>query len=89
MGKPFTNCRKVNRISLQYKLVSKYDNPLTEYIHTIGASLLVQMVKNLPAMHETQFDPWIGEIPWRGKWLPNPVFLPEDSMDREAWQPIM
>ena len=54
MGKPFTSCRKVNRISLQYKLVSKYDNPLTEYIHTIRASLLVQMVKNLPEMHETQ-----------------------------------
>ena len=89
MGKPFTNCRKVNRISLWYKLVRKYDNPLTEYIHTIGASLLVQMVKNLPAMQETQLDPWIGKIPWRRKWLPNPVFLPEDSMDREAWQPIM
>ena len=54
MGKPFTSCRKVNRISLQYKLVCKYDNPLTEYIHTIRASLLVQMVKNLPEMHETQ-----------------------------------
>ena len=89
MGKPFTNCRKVNRISLWYKLVRKYDNPLTEYIHTIGASLPVQMVKNLPAMQETQLDPWIGKIPWRRKWLPNPVFLPEDSMDREAWQPIM
>jgi len=21
------------------------------------------------------FDPWIGKIPWRRKWQPNPVFL--------------
>ena len=22
------------------------------------------------------FDPWVEKIPWRGKWLPTPVFLP-------------
>ena len=22
------------------------------------------------------FDPWVGKIPWRGKWQPTPVFLP-------------
>ena len=22
-----------------------------------------------------RFDPWIGKIPWRGKWQPTPVFL--------------
>ena len=31
-------------------------------------------------MQETQekrcgFDPWVGKIPWRKKWQPNPVFL--------------
>ena len=25
------------------------------------------------------FDPWVGEIPWRRKWQPTPVFLPEES----------
>ena len=25
-----------------------------------------------------RFDPWIWKIPWRRKWLPNPVFLPEE-----------
>ena len=34
------------------------------------------MVKNLPAMQETQFDPWIMKIPWRSEWLPTPIFLP-------------
>ena len=37
------------------------------------------MVKNLPAMQKTRFDPWIGKIPWRRKWLPTPVFLPGES----------
>ena len=42
----------------------------------IVASLVAQMVKNLPAVWETGFDPWVGKIPWRGKWQPTPVFLP-------------
>ena len=29
------------------------------------ASLLVQMVKNLPARWEPRFDPWVGKLPWR------------------------
>jgi len=34
------------------------------------------MVKNLPAMRETQVHPWVGKIPWRSEWLPTLVFLP-------------
>ena len=34
------------------------------------------MVKNLPAMQEVQFDPWVGKIPWRREWQPTSVFLP-------------
>ena len=26
-----------------------------------------------------QVDPWVGKIPWRRKWQPTPVFLPEKS----------
>ena len=30
------------------------------------ASLVAQVVKNLPAMQERPgFDPWVGKIPWR------------------------
>ena len=43
------------------------------------ASLLAQMVKNLSAMQETGFDPWVGTIPWRRAWQPTPVFLPGES----------
>ena len=28
------------------------------------------------------FDPWVWKIPWRRKWQPTPVFLPEESHGR-------
>ena len=38
---------------------------------------MVQAVKNLPAMQKTWVkNPWVGEIPWRRKRLPIPVFWP-------------
>ena len=46
------------------------------------ASLLAQLVKNLPALQETWVwylgweDPWVGKIPWRKERLPIPVFWP-------------
>ena len=42
----------------------------------LGASLVAQMVKTLPAMLDTWVHPWVGKIPWRREWLPTPVFLP-------------
>ena len=42
------------------------------------------VVKNLPAIQETGFDPWIGKIPGEGN---NPLQYSclENSMDRGAW----
>jgi len=47
-------------------------------------------------MQETEFDPWVGKIPWRREWQLTPVFLPGKShrqkkkkknpIDRGAWQ---
>jgi len=42
------------------------------------------MVKNLPAMQETWFDPWVGKIPWRREWLPAPVFLPGEFQGQRS-----
>ena len=36
------------------------------------------VVKNLPAMKEMQVLS-LGKIPWRRKWQPTPLFLPEKS----------
>jgi len=33
------------------------------------------MVKNLPKMQETWFNPWVGPIPRRREWLPTPSSL--------------
>ena len=39
------------------------------------ASLVAQMIKNLPTMLKT----WVEKIPWRREWQPTPVFLPGES----------
>ena len=41
------------------------------------------VVRNLPAMQETEFHPQIGKIPWRRRCQPTPVFLPGES--HGAW----
>ena len=42
------------------------------------------MVKNLPALQETRFNLWVRKIPWRRKWLPTPVFLPEEFHEQNS-----
>jgi len=34
---------------------------------------------------ETGFHPWVGKIPWKRKWQPTPVFLPEE-FHGQTWQ---
>ena len=36
------------------------------------------MAKNL------EFNPWVGKIPWRRKWLPTLVFLPGKSHGQKS-----
>ena len=57
----------------------------TKSTHTPSlASLVAQMVKNLPAVQETRFNPWVGKSPWRREWLPTPVFLPGESRGQRS-----
>ena len=42
----------------------------------IKHSLVAQIVKNMPAMQETQVQHRVRKIPWRREWLPTPVLLP-------------
>ena len=41
--------------------------------------MVAQTVKNLPANAGDGFDPRVGKIPWRRKWLATPVFLSVES----------
>ena len=46
----------------------------------VGASLVPQMVKNLPAnAGDTGSVLGLVRSPWRREWQPTPVFLPEES----------
>ena len=53
-------------------------------------TLMAQLVKNLPAMQETckrhGFDPWVRQIPWRGKWQPTLEFLSGKSQGQTTRQ---
>ena len=68
-------------ISIYSFSLMKLVNCWTDFTAPIGsqptASLVAQMVKNLPAMwQKPRFDPWVRKIPWRKEWLSIPVFLP-------------
>ena len=41
--------------------------------------LVAQRAKNLLAMWETRFDPWVRKIPRRREWPPTPLLLPGES----------
>ena len=44
-------------------------------------------VKNLPAMPESGFKPWVGKVPQRRKRQPSPVFMPGEPHGRGAREP--
>ena len=48
-------------------------------IPILRASLVAEMVKNLPAMPKTQVQSLGQEDPWRRERQPTPVFLPGES----------
>ena len=42
------------------------------------------MVKTLLQCRRGSFPPWVGKIPWRREWQPNPVFLPGKSRGQRS-----
>lgn len=42
----------------------------------LRASLVAQLVENLPAVRATWDRSWVEKIPWRRETLPTPVFWP-------------
>ena len=46
--------------------------------------MVAQIVRKLPAMQETRFNPWVGKITWRREWLPIPVFLPGEFQGQRS-----
>ena len=54
-----------------------------EIYNQLRASMVAQMIKNLPAVQQIQIQSLGQKIPWRRKWQPTPVFLPGKS--HEQW----
>ena len=48
------------------------------------AFLVVQMVKNLPAMQETWVRSSVWKMPRRREWRSTPVFLPRESQEQRS-----
>ena len=74
-----------------YYPVSNFGLPVAQLVPTNNpllyswASLVAQMVKNLPTLWETWFDSWVGKIHWRRVWQPTPVYSME-SMENPHGQ---
>ena len=67
------------RFWVQSSLTRKFNLIISQQ----GASLIAQLIKNLPAMQKTliQFLGW--EDRWRGERLPTPAFWPGESMESQ------
>ena len=44
-----------------------------------GASQVLSDKETACQCKRQEFDLWVRKIPWRRKWQPTPVFLPEKS----------
>jgi len=55
---------------------SALDSDIRWVSREAGASLVAQTIKNVSAIWETGYEPWVGKIPWRRKWQPTSIFLP-------------
>ena len=50
----------------------------------MGASMVAESVKSLPAVQKTRFHPWVAKIPGEGNGKPFQCLWLENPMDREA-----
>ena len=66
--------------------LKKKQPSLTPSPFSYWASLVAQLIKNTPSMQETQFDPWIGKVPWRRHGNPLQYCAWRIPMDRAAWR---
>ena len=48
------------------------------------ASLVAQMVKNLPVAQKTPVQSLVRQTPWRRAWQPTPVFLPGEPHGQKS-----
>ena len=52
------------------------------YVNNTGLFWLLTSKESTFQRRRPKFDPWVGKIPWRRKWQPTLVLLPEKT----PWQ---
>ena len=62
--------------SLTYSIYLHCPMAVSIFSPTCGLSRLLSGYK-IQWCRRHGFDPWVRKIPWRRKWLPTPIFLPE------------
>ena len=79
-----SNWTELKVITLTFPVGEVFKFKMATYID--GASLLAQLVKNPPVLHETPVWFLVGKIRWRRDSLPSPVFLgfPGGSVSKES-----
>ena len=73
-GKEFT-CNAADRCSIPGSGKSPGEG-IGYPLQDSWASLVAQLVKNLPTLQKLGFDPWVGKIPWRTERVLSPVCWP-------------
>ena len=48
-------------------------------IQVVGVKSKNKQERNVGDAEKYGLDPWVGKIPWRRKWQPTPLFLPEEA----------
>ena len=77
-----------NRLCMELHVIlffKTYGLFLALHMVYLGASLVAQTVKDLPAMQETWLQSLSQGDPWRRKCNPVQYSFMENSMDRGAW----
>ena len=78
--------RKLNTTNKVTCVKSQGKTLCRNHLHAPGTSLVTQAVKRLPATQKTWLHPWVGKIPWRGKWHPTPALSPGKS---HGWRSLV
>ena len=71
---------------LDWEFVEMGANPISSVVFSqVGLPRWLSGKESACQCKRLRFDPWVRKILWRRAWQLTLVFLPGESMDREAW----
>ena len=81
---PWYACCESGQMSTSHRILAALKSSISHWLPQLllpwgftRASMVAQLVKNLPAMQETRVQSLVRKIPWT--WQPTPEFLPGES----------